>query len=347
MISLPILQSPIKRHLLLRTSINQSFKRLVTFGAIGLLSFSLIACNSSSDPDGTTPPSETNNDASNSSTVKGTAAIGAAIANTPVIASCQGGKGFEQAVTTDAQGRYTGVILKANFPCGFRITHNDTQETYYSYAPDSDQVTVNLTPLTTLLLARATGQSPADWYNQAQNNSGNGLQIRPDLFTQALEDIKKELQSQASGNPITTLFEIGDAYDQLLDHLAETLQANQMSFDELLQGYRDGNSLNAMGVNFETIVIDDSIINDDVPTGNYTLTITTSVMGSATSVVLHNKPKPANESEFCSIQSTELAEQGYKVNSCSFDGQEGEMDLTLSESGMQLDYQIHYKFTPA
>lgn len=356
----------------LRTTVTQPLKRLLTLGAIGLISISLVACNGSSssqsDSANNNTPSENTNEpvvdnddssdtanppsAVEKSAVTGTAAIGAAIANTPVEALCQDGKGFEQAVTTDEQGRYTGFILKASFPCGFRITHNETQETYYSYAADSDQTHVNLTPLTTLLVARASSQLPDDWYQQAKAASGTSIQIQADLLTQAVATIESELQSQTSGqapngSPITTPFEIGDAFDRILDRLAETMQASQTSFDTLLQGYRDGNSLNALGVNLGTIVIDDSIKDDDVPSGQYTLTVTTSVMGSGTSVVLHNMPKPANQSEFCNIQSDELAEQGYQINSCSFDGQVGVIDSTLSVSGMTLQYQTHYEYTPA
>jgi hypothetical protein len=314
-------------------------KHLVSVGIVAALSVGLGGCNSSSSG---SPPNE-NPAVEQTTEVSGTAAIGAAITQAPVTAKCQDGKGFEQAVTTDEQGRYSGVIIRSSFPCAFKVTHAASGQTYYSYSPDSDQTTVNLTPLTSLVVARAKALSPDDWF------SGDSIALNANAYQQAVETLIDELKtatnhSAPTTSPISTPFSIGDAYDRVLDNFAQALAAQSRQYGDFLLSYRDGN---AFGLNLGTIVIDDSVKDPQTPTGNYRLTITTTMMGSATNVVLENMPKPANQAEFCGNYQDELAAQGYQINSCTFDGQVGLIDSTLSTNGLSISYQNRYQYTPS
>ncbi|MFA6698604.1 MAG: hypothetical protein WCS28_00420 [Thiomicrospira sp.] len=323
-------------------------KHLVSLGIAAALSVGLGGCNSSSSgsaPPNNPPPADgsDNPPAEQTTTVSGTAAIGAAIANAPVSAKCQDGKGFEQAVTTDDQGRYSGVIIRSSFPCAFKVTHEASGQTYYSYAPDTEQTTVNLTPLTSLVIARAKAQSPDDWF------SADHIALNAQAYQQAVEALIDELKTATDDtapttSPVSTPFSIGDAYDRVLDKFAEALKAQNRQYNDFLINYRDGN---AFGLNLGKIVIDDSVKDPEVPSGNYRLTITTTVMGSSTNVVLENMPKPANQAEFCGNYNEELAAQGYQINSCTFDGQIGVIDSTLSTNGFSMSYQNRYEYTPS
>src|SRR5690606_6497856 len=95
--------------------------------------------------------------------LSGTAAVGAAIVGGTVTARCADGNTFTEVVTTDANGNWTGTLTSGTMPCALQITGGTPPDTLYSYA--SSTGTVNITPLTTLALAQATGQTPADWFN--------------------------------------------------------------------------------------------------------------------------------------------------------------------------------------
>src|SRR5690606_5046833 len=95
-------------------------------------------------------------------TLSGTAAVGAAIVDGTVTAKCADGSGFTAAITTDADGNWSGTINSGVLPCALRVTGGTPPDTLYSYA--SSTGTVNITPLTTLALAQSTSQLPADWF---------------------------------------------------------------------------------------------------------------------------------------------------------------------------------------
>lgn len=321
-------------------------KNLLGLTFLTALSFTLMGCNGSSSNSGTANNAQNPGAGDPPATselikISGTAAIGAAISNTPLNAKCENGKGFEGAVTTDAKGHYSGMIIRSNFPCAFKITDAKTNLSYFSYAPDAQQTTVNLTPLTSLVVARANNQLPQDWY------LSKTIALNKTAFDQAIATLNTELksatnQTKPAGNPVNTPFVIGDAYDRVLDKFTAALNAQNRSYENFLLSYRDGNAFN---LNLGTIVIDDSVKNDNVPTGNYRLKVTTTVMGTSTDIVLENMPKPANQSEFCSGFSDELAGKGYQIKSCTFNGQVGVIDSNLSNSGVNLSYQIKYEYT--
>lgn len=101
--------------------------------------------------------------------------------------------------------------------------------------------TVNITPLTDLLIANATTKLPADWFQS------NGLEIIESLLTAAKNNFKNSLTNsgytipQGTFDPFTTSFQIGDSWDQLLDQLQAAIAANNTTYANLLNLVKDGN----------------------------------------------------------------------------------------------------------
>ena len=172
-------------------------------------------------------------------TLSGTAAVGAAIVGGTVTARCADGNTFTEVVTTDADGNWSGTLTSGTMPCALMVTGGTPPDTLYSYA--SSTGTVNITPLTTLALAQATGQTPADWFNAF---SGTPVDVISavnevlDAMTVAGFDVP------ADGNPFTTSFVAnGTGWDGLLDDLRQAVNDDPAlaDFDALVTLVKDGN----------------------------------------------------------------------------------------------------------
>lgn len=171
--------------------------------------------------------------------LSGTAAIGAAIVGGTVTARCADGSGFTAAVTTDTDGNWSGIIDSGVLPCALRVTGGTPPDTLYSYA--SSTGTVNITPLTTLALAQATSQVPADWF-AAFNGTPVDVTTASDQLLDALNDAGFDLP--ASGNPFTTPFVAdGTGWDGLLDDLKQAIADDPAlsGLDDLVTLVKDGN----------------------------------------------------------------------------------------------------------
>lgn len=173
--------------------------------------------------------------------LSGTAAVGAPIVNASVTAKCVNGSGFTQTVTTNAQGVYTGSLPLDSFPCALQVSGGNPAVTLHSYALTSG--TVNITPLTDLLVASASTQLPSAWF-QGANWQIDSAQL------QAAQNNLKTVLTNASYNlpagnfdPFTISFQIGDVWDQLLDQLQAAIQASSTlsTYIDLLNLVKDGN----------------------------------------------------------------------------------------------------------
>ena len=120
------------------TFLNAGRLRALQFGSIVIAASVLVACGGSND--GSSP----------GATVKGTAAVGAALANASVSLTCKNGSG---SATSDSNGAYTATF-KFDPPCA--ITASAGAVTIHSFAASAG--TFNVTPLTELLLSYLAGQ---------------------------------------------------------------------------------------------------------------------------------------------------------------------------------------------
>ena len=176
---------------------------------------------------------------SSAPTLSGTAAVGAAIVGGTVTARCSDGSSFTQTVTTDANGNWSGTLNSGVLPCALRVTGGTPPDTLYSYA--STTGTVNITPLTTLALAQATSQQPADWF-AAFDGTPVDVDTAADEVLDALNDASFDFP--ATGNPFTTPFVAdGTGWDGLLDDLRQAITDDPAlaDLDALVTLVKDGN----------------------------------------------------------------------------------------------------------
>ena len=174
-----------------------------------------------------------------SSSLSGTAAVGAAIQTGTVTAECADGSGFTSTVTTNADGAWSGSITSTALPCVLTVTGGTPSVTLRSYA--SQPGTINITPITDMVLALTTGLADGSWIATPAN--------WPDASTIASK--KTELLTAMTnagfvlpdGDPFNTALVIGDAWDQVLDAIQEAIDDDPSiaDYNALLNLVKDGN----------------------------------------------------------------------------------------------------------
>jgi hypothetical protein len=162
-------------------------------------------------------------------TVSGVAATGLALANATVDLKCASGTGT---ATTREDGGYDVTVTDGALPCIVRVTGtaDGAQVTLHSLASGSGSTaTANVTPLTELLLARATGSVPSGLFESF--SAGNAPTVealataRTELLTQLSTVVGRDLT--AIEDPFTTALVAdvagdtgrGNAYDDALEAL--------------------------------------------------------------------------------------------------------------------------------
>lgn len=168
--------------------------------------------------------------------LEGTAAIGAAIDEGIVTAICADGSGFQQAVTTNAQGKWTGTLSRANvLPCAIKVSFGDPTKALHSFATSLG--TINITPLTELVLAKTLGQHPGDWFT----SSPTSLIAAAELEASTVDLLQtlgvKNFKVPATGSPFTTAFNAnGTGWDALLDEIKESISDYEGFVEDIANG---------------------------------------------------------------------------------------------------------------
>ena len=350
-------------------------KKLATYALIGLAATSLVACIDDDDDDDNSSSTTT------STTLEGTAATGAAISNEQITAKCADGSGFLSTVTTDSSGEWSGQVASGVLPCALQINSTALGSMIYSFAEASG--TVNITPLTNMVVARAVSMSPEDWFG------GDSIVIDPAAFNDAKTSLVDSLTAAGftlpSGDLVTTDFDIGDDWDQVLDDLSASINGSSAfsNYAQLLTTFLEGNSVlptfvDASGGTGGTDTDSGTDTGGDTDSGtdsgtdtggstdsgsdgsgNYDLqlSVTVSNLGSPVVTTLENVAKPANQDQFCSVEQYEQFQNTgdggtytWEIVSCSFSGNEGNIQAkaTISVSGFDstLDYSVNYLYTP-
>ena len=186
----------------------------------------------------TTPPNPT----PTTQTISGTAAIGAPVVDGTVTARCADGSGFTQAIKTEADGSWSGEIDSDALPCALQVSGGTPPVTLHSFAAAPG--TVNITPLTDLVLALATTQSPQDWFDGFDGSSvdiGTASGTLLDTFA------NRGFTIPQTGNPFTTPFTTnGSGWDGLLDDIGQAVADDPGLADHaaLVALVKDGNLSN-------------------------------------------------------------------------------------------------------
>lgn len=171
--------------------------------------------------------------------LSGTAAVGAALPGATVTARCASGP--ELTGTTAGDGHFD-LTLSGNqtLPCVLRVTGGSPTVTLHSLATAAGRV--NITPLTELVLARATGGLPATLFETPDANALNSAAgALGTAKTRVGDDLVAAGLSRPGIDPMTGTFAIGDAEDQILDALGTRLAEQELSLEELaLASAEDG-----------------------------------------------------------------------------------------------------------
>jgi hypothetical protein len=209
-------------------------KRMTLVGAAAALALS--ACGGGGGSGSTTPPPP-----SSDLTLQGAAATGLAIAGGAVEATCAAGTGT---ATTQASGNYALTITGGAPPCVLKVTPTGGGTVLHSAIGGSGAgtVTANITPLTELIVANATGGAPEALFTPFDAAAqAKVATARLDAATQAVTAALQGRVDLAGLNPITgTLVPAtaanptgGNALDQKLDALQAALAAAQTTLAEL------------------------------------------------------------------------------------------------------------------
>lgn len=174
--------------------------------------------------------------------LSGVAATGLALANSTVDVKCVSGTGT---ATTNDSGSYTVTVENGEMPCLVKVTGkaaDGTDVTLHSVAEGgttsggTTSATVNVTPLTEMILARAAGTLPVDLF--ANFGSGVAAAVTGNALIQAKTDVLTILRDAVgvdlgSIDPFTTSLVAatasnlsgGNDYDKALDALGTKVSA--------------------------------------------------------------------------------------------------------------------------
>jgi hypothetical protein len=174
-----------------------------------------------------------------SSTLSGKAAVGFPIVAADVQVVCAGGGALSK-VHTDALGAWTISISGQTLPCAVEVTNgtingSPNPTAYHSVA--SSAGTVNVTPLTDLLVANLSGVAPSTWFASV-NATSLGL-VSSGALSSALLKIRTALTALTalgSIDPITQPFTAssGNAIDDMLSAMRSALAAAGLQYSDLL-----------------------------------------------------------------------------------------------------------------
>lgn len=160
-------------------------------------------------------------------TIAGTAAKGAALAGATVSVRCAAGTGTVPTATTASSGAYTITISGASLPCALKVVGTDGS-TFHSLVAGtgtSGSFSANITPLTEMVMAHATGATPAAAYGAF----GSSSTLTAARVTDGVAYVVAALApvTNLSGvNPLTTALVVGDQHDQKIDAAMARLASN-------------------------------------------------------------------------------------------------------------------------
>lgn len=194
----------------------------------------LVACSDDDPPAGAS---------SGTTGITGTAATGLAMAGATIELRCTGGLN-RTGITADGSGNWSTSVPTANLPCVVKAA--DDTHTYYSFTVGSgSSLVVNVTPLTTLALARILLADPNGLFATLADGD------LADLNSTVINDVIAALNAALAGyalpsgfNPVTTLLvaatgsQDGNHYDNLLEQFNDALGATTLA--SLISGAATG-----------------------------------------------------------------------------------------------------------
>lgn len=175
------------------------------------------------------------------STLGGTAATGAPIVGGTVNVKCAGGSTLSD--VTDNAGIWQVTMSGQTLPCAVEVSGGNLVggQTYYSVALQPG--TVNITPLTDLIVANLAGQAPGTWFSGLNANAFQ--QLTSNAVDVALGNLRTAFGLAALNdvNPLSASFTAapGDSLDNVLEAMQSAFANNHAALLEA-----------AVGANFAT-----------------------------------------------------------------------------------------------
>ena len=175
------------------------------------------------------------------STLGGVAAVGTPIVGGNVNVSCA--TGVALVTTTSNTGSWQVTLSGQALPCAVQVTGGTINgltnvTSYQSIAIVGG--TVNITPLTDLLVANLVGMAtPGIWFNGLSNNPGMLAALTQGQVDAALSNLRSALSGLTplmTINPVTTVFAAipSDVSDDMLTALASALTSTGVTYTSLL-----------------------------------------------------------------------------------------------------------------
>jgi len=296
-------------------------------------------------------------------TLSGVAAVGVPIVGGQVSVACAGGSALS--ATTGSDGAWQVTISGQTLPCalevnGGTVSGSANSTSYHSIALSFD--TVNITPLTDLVVANLVGKAPALWFagiNAAALNGANSAAVKA-----ALNKVNTALGLSATLNgtdPLTTRFSAinGNLIDDILEAIAKARVTAGLEYPALLALASASNFSVPENFSFSTAYTAVKAAGGGSGggtggTSNLTVQVTISGITSST-IAVGNVPAPTSQSEFCGAIDndatfTQIGTSGggsLTINSCSFSGKVGKVDATLKITSpvvMSVPYTITYTY---
>ena len=213
----------------------KSIKCLLGIALIFFVAVFLTSCSSSSS---NTPAASTGT----SGTINGVAAVGTPIVGGNISIICAAGSSLS--TTTDTSGTWQVNFSGETFPCAVEVsggTINAVANTtnYNSIAISAG--TVNVTPLTDLLVANLVGTTtPSTWFAGLSSNPAQLASITQTQVNTAITNLSTTLLSGltqlSANNPITTTFTptSGNVSDDMLTALSTAMTNTGVPYTTLM-----------------------------------------------------------------------------------------------------------------
>lgn len=178
------------------------------------------------------------------STLSGVAAVGAPIVAGTVSVICATNSSVTSTATTSSTGAWQVTLAGQAPPCavevlGGTINVNGAVNTMSYHAIAVTAGTVNITPLTDLMVANMVGTSPSTWFAGLSSNKTWPTGITQAQVTTALANLRVALNGLtplSNINPITTAFTptSGNVGDDMLTALAAAMTNAGVTYASLL-----------------------------------------------------------------------------------------------------------------
>lgn len=189
--------------------------------------------------------------------IAGTAFSTSALNGANVTAICKDGIGFKNTVNVNTQGKWQGEVDNSKFPCRLQVKANG--QSYYSYVEREGNVNIN--PLTDMVVAYASNQVPATWY---QSGTMATEKLNSANFALVTELIKKGYGVNNDVDLFNAEMKANNPIHQAIQELLEAIKNNRniKDYDALLMLIKDGN-LSQLPMKSDQILVNPLNINID------------------------------------------------------------------------------------